>query len=120
MRFSVKTLGLFTILILLQYSSEAQFKLNSGGNNGFVADFKKIIQDHPNHYKNTIGELIVQNPQSADYRCNFKIEGAEECYITKYSSDNEEICSWQALLLTTENFNEAKRKFRSVYDQFNN
>jgi hypothetical protein len=120
MRFFVKTLGLFTILTLLQHSSEAQFKLNSGGNSGFIADFKKVIQDHSNHYQNIIGELIVQNPQSADYHCALKMEGAEECFITKYSSETEEIFSWQALMITTENFNEAKRKFRSLYDQFNN
>lgn len=116
----VKTLGFFTILLFLSYSSKAQFKLISRGNNDFVTDVKKVIQDHSNHFQNIIGEQIVANPQSTDYHCKLKIEGAEECFITKYSSGAEEMYSWQALMLTTENFNEAKRKFRSLFDQFNN
>lgn len=116
----VKTLGLFTILLLLNYSSGAQLKLFSGGNNDFVADIKKVIQDHSNHFQNIIGEQIVENPQSTDYQCKLKIEGAEECFITKYSSGAREMYSWQALMLTTENFNEAKRKFRFLFDKFNN
>jgi hypothetical protein len=116
----VKTLGFFTFLLLLHYSSDAQFKLNSRGTNDFVTDVKKVIQDHSNHYQNIIGEQIVANPQSTEYSCKLKIEGAEESSITKYSSGAEEMYSWQALMLTTENFNEAKRKFRSLFDQFNN
>jgi hypothetical protein len=114
----VKTLGLFTILLLIQHTSTAQFKLKSSDD--ITTDIKKVIQDHPNQFRNIIGEPIVENPQSTDYRCNLEIKGAEECYITKYSSDDKPMYSWQALMLTTENFNDAKRKFKSLFDQFNN
>lgn len=121
MPFLVKTLGLFTILLLIQSSSTAQLKFTKSSGD-IATDLKKVILDYPNDFQNIIGDLIVKNPQSTDYRCNLQVEGAEECYITRYSTSSEEqpIYSWQALMLTTENFNEAKRKFKSLFDHFNN
>lgn len=115
----VKTLGLFTILLLIQHTSTAQFK-QTRSSGDLSADLKKVILDHPNQFRNIIGDAIIENPQSTDYRCTLAIDGAEECYITKYSSDEKAIYSWQALMLTTENFNEAKRKFKYLFDRFNN
>ena len=70
--------------------------------------------------KNLIGELIIEHPQSADYACNFKIAGAEEATVTKYSAKRQDIASWQATMITTEDFEEAKKKFHSIYNQLNN
>jgi hypothetical protein len=120
MKLLVKTLRCFTILLLIQQASFSQSHFFSGRSNDISTDIKRVISDYPNQFKNITGELIVQNPQSADYQCSLKINGAEECIITKYSSIKKEIYSWQAIMLTTENFNEAKRKFRSFYDQLNN
>jgi hypothetical protein len=66
-----------------------------------------------------MGEIITENPQSTDYSCNFKVNGAEESFITRYSS-RKEVCSWQALMLSTENFEKAKQKFKTLYGQLNN
>jgi hypothetical protein len=120
MPFAVKTLRLFTIFLLIQSSSTAQLKPTKSSGD-LATDLKKVILDYPNHFQNIIGETIIENPQSTDYRCTLQVEGAEECYITKYSTSEEErpIYSWQALMLTTENFADAKRKFRSLYEQFN-
>jgi len=32
----------------------------------------------------------------------------------------KEICSWQALMLTTDDFEKAKQKFKALYNQLNN
>ena len=58
--------------------------------------------------------------QSTDYFCNFKVNGAEETFVTRYSAKREGVVSWQALMITTEDFEEAKRKFKSLYNQINN
>jgi hypothetical protein len=118
MRKSVKTLSLITILFLLFYHSEAQFKFASQGNKS--SEIKKIIEDFPNHFTNIRGEVIVENPQSTEYECNLKAEGTEESSITIYSSKKKTICSWQGLMLTTENFSEAKKKYKELYGQLNN
>lgn len=120
MKLPVKTLSCFTFLFLSLNPLTAQLKLLSAANTNIAGDIKKVIEDHPNQFRNIIGDAIIQNPQSVDYRCNLKINGAEECFITKYVSAEKAIYSWQALLLTTESFDEAKKKFRSVYTQLNN
>jgi hypothetical protein len=118
MKKSVKTLALLTISILLFNFSNAQLKLPSV--NGIGSDIKKVIEDYPDRFANLLGELIVQNPQSTDYQCNFKVNGAEETTITRYSSKNNNVCSWQSLMLTTESFEKAKQKFKTLFNQLNN
>lgn len=117
MKNSVKVPGLFTIFFFFFISASAQLKISAG--NGIGSDVKKVIEDYPNRFINLMGEIINQNPQSTDYNCNFKINGAEESFITRYSAKRE-ICSWEAVMLTTENFEKAKQKFRSLFNQLQN
>jgi hypothetical protein len=117
MRKPVKTLTFITCAVLSCFLSSAQLKLPSI--NGLGADVKKVINDYPNRFINLMGEVASQNTQSVDYKCNFNVNGAEESYVTRYSA-KKEICSWQALMLTTENFDKAKQKFKSLYNQLNN
>lgn len=117
MNVSVKLLVTVTVF-LLSFSIVAA-QVNDVAKNNIAADIKKVIEDYPNHFSNITGELIVTNPQTSEYNCTLKINGAEECTITKYSAADKKICSWQALMLSTENFSEASKKFRSLYTQLN-
>lgn len=113
----VKSLVLITISALFFLSATAQLKIPSI--NGVANDVKKVIEDYPNRFINLMGEVIVQNTQSTDYRCNFNVNGAEEAFVTRYSA-KKDICSWQAVMLTTESFDKARQKFKSLYNQLNN
>ncbi|MDZ4794683.1 MAG: hypothetical protein SGI83_10420 [Bacteroidota bacterium] len=113
---SVKTLTLITILALLFNCSDAQLRLPLV--NAVGADIKKVIEDYPNRFINLMGEVKMENTQSTDYQCNFNVNGAEEATVTRYSA-KKEICSWEALMLTTENFEKAKQKFKALYNQLN-
>ena len=117
MRKSVKSLVLITMAALCWNSSIAQLKLP--GINGIASDVKKVIEDYPNRFINLMGEIISENAQSTDYQCNFKVNGAEEAVITRYSA-KKEVCSWKARMLTTENFEKARQKFKTLYSQLNN
>ena len=118
MKKSVKTLAFITITSFLFNSSTAQLKL-PGINNGVAHDIKKVIEDYPNRFVHLMGEMVAEHTQSTDYQCNFNVNGAEESIITRYSA-KKEVCSWQALMLTTDNFEKAKQKFKSLYSQLNN
>ncbi len=117
MKNSVKLLVLITIISLISFSASSQFKLPKS--NGVSGDIKKVIEDYPNRFINIMGEIITQYPQSTDYQCNFKVNGAEESFVTRYSA-KKEVCSWEALMLTTESFDKAKQKFRTLYSQLQN
>jgi len=114
----VKSLALLTIFFLSFTITRAQITLKP--KSSISSDVKRVIDDYPNHFDNILGELIIENPQSSDYQCNFKVSGAEECIITRYSSKKQPIFSWQALMLTTDNFEEARKKFRSLYSELYN
>lgn len=114
---SVKSLVLITISTFVFGYADAQLKLPIL--NAIANDVKKVIEDYPNRFINLMGEVIIENNQSTDYQCNFTVNGAEEATITRYSA-RKEVCSWQALMLTTENFEKARQKFKSLYNQLNN
>jgi len=83
-------------------------------------DVKKLVADYPNRFANVRGEEIEKNPQTTDYTCSIKISGADRSVITLYSSASGASCGWEAEMLVTENFEEAKRKYQSLYNQLNN
>jgi hypothetical protein len=114
----VKTLVGITISVSLTASASAQLKFPVP--NGIAPDVTKVIKDYPNHFNNLQGDLIIQNPQSTDYECNFKVNGAEQVTVTQYTSKKVAISSWQAVMLTTESFEEAKKKFKALFNQLNN
>lgn len=118
MKKSVKTLALITICLFYSALLSAQLKL-PGLNNPIVADVKKVVEDYPNRFINLMGEVMAHNSQTTDYYCNYTVHGAEEAFITRYSA-KKEVCSWQALMLTTENFDKARQKFKSLFNQLNN
>jgi hypothetical protein len=113
----VKTLVAITAILLFSISSFSQLRLTP--RSGISSDVKKIIEDHPYHFSHITGPLILENAQFSDYECNFDVTGAEESTITKYSSKTDNVSSWKAIMLTTESFEEAKKKFKSLYGQLN-
>ena len=118
MKKSAKLLSLFTIVLFLYGSLQSQTGLIPGGS--IINDIKKVIEDYPSGFANISGVLIVQNPQSAEYECNFKVSNAEKSTITIYSSNKKRICSWQALMLSTDDFIDAKKKYKLIYGQLIN
>lgn len=118
MKKTVKTLVFLTILFALPWALPAQLRLPVVS--GLAADIKKVIEDYPNRFINLMGEVKVQHEQSTDYFCNFTINGAEEAFITRYSSKREGVVSWEASMYTTDDFEEAKKKYKSLFNQLNN
>lgn len=117
MKKTVKALALITISAFVLNKTSAQIKLPVI--NGVTNDVKKVVEDYPNHFVSLIGEIISQNPQTTDYQCTFNANEAEQTTITRYSA-KKEMYSWQALMLTTESFDKAKQKFKSLFTQLNN
>lgn len=109
------------LVILFIFSTtklQAQLKL-PGTTSAFASDMEKIVKDFPNSFKNIIGELILENPQSADYSSKIIPAGALDCNITRYSSAKKIVSSWQAIMFVSDDFGPAEKKFRSLYNQLN-
>ena len=117
MKKTVKSLLLSFVISTFTLSSYSQLRLPQA--NALSSDIRKIIRDYPHQFSSLQGNVIEENPQTISYDCNFKVAGAETSSITKYSANNKKIYSWQAVMLTTDDFETAKKKFRALYLQFN-
>jgi hypothetical protein len=113
-----KTLGLFLLFAASVFTASAQVKQLTY--NAFQTDVEHVIMDYPNSFQHFIGDELVKNPQSTDYSSLLKIRGSEDCRITKYPSEKKNFYSFQSVLLTTEEFETAKDKFSSYYQQLSN
>ena len=120
MQKSVKAHVLFLICLLFSNLSQSQITLKLPATSPLPGEIKQLVADYPNHFSNILGDVIEKNPQSTDYNCSVKITGAEKSTITIYSSDKKTICGWEGLMLTTENFEDAKKKYKTLYTQLNN
>ena len=84
--------------------------------NSFQNDLARVVSDYPNGFRNIAGEETVANPQSTEFACKAAVKDASKCKIVKYSSTTRDVYSWEAEMLKTDDFNEASKKFRSIYN----
>ena len=118
MKKTVKILVIFTMLKAMPVLVPAQIKLPVA--NGFTADIKKVIEDYPSRFIHLMGEVKAQHEQTTEYYCNLKVNGAEEATIIRYSSKREGVVSWEAVMFTSDDFEGAKKKYKSYFNQLNN
>lgn len=95
-------------------------QLKLPGTKDFTSDIKQVIREYPHNYEKLRGGVQMQSPQQTDYDCNLKISGAESVTISRYSADNREVYSWSAVMLTTEEYADARAKYKTLFSRFNN
>jgi hypothetical protein len=110
-----RTFLLIGTLFLLNINSQAQLRLPVT-NNDLRNNLSKIVTDLPAGFASFKGAIINQNPQTVEYASLLKFQGAEENFITEYKGTRS-IYSWQAQLLNTEDFEEAKKKYTWLCNQ---
>lgn len=110
------------LLFVISLNAEAQlkipaFKTSSESKNLLKADLQKIVADYPNGFTHYTGEVIAENPQTTEYQSLLTPAGAESSAIILYDSKRKPVYSWQALMLTTDSYEEAAKKYKAVYNQ---
>jgi len=85
-------------------------------NNGLRTDLQKVVEDYLKDFSSLKGDVLIENPQSVEYASLLQFSGAEGNSITRYNSTRN-IFSWQAIMLTTDDFNEAVKKYKWLYSQ---
>ena len=84
------------------------------------AALEKVIQDYPNRFRNIKGEIIIENPQSTEYRSTIEIPGSTSTTVTRYNAKNDDIYSWSCILFEGEDFEQVKIKYREIFGQIKN
>src|SRR5688572_15120518 len=104
------------ILSLFGFST-LHAQLKNPLNTSFQNDIQKVVAEFPNRFVSLMGAVIASNPQTASYASLVSLKDAESCTVTRYSSGMRPIYSWQALLLRTEDFVEAAKKYNWLFHQ---
>src|SRR5688572_21919426 len=107
------------IAFLLATTVQAQFKipLKANNNSGLRNDLQKVVESFPHQFQEIRGDVVSNNPQSVEYASLVKPAGAQETMVIMYSSGVKPVYSWQTVLLTTEDYEEAAKKYKSVFNQ---
>lgn len=80
--------------------------------NELATAVKQVLEDYPNGYKNLMGE-----PGDSSFQSKVSIADAEHVQFVQHSSSGRAVLSWQAQLLTTNEHEVARKKFRAAYQQ---
>jgi hypothetical protein len=103
--------------VILFFASQIQAQIRFPvTNNDLRNNLQKVIADFSNQLNSMKGDTLAQNPQTVEYASLLKFEGAEQNTITQYIS-TKSIYSWQAVVLTTEDFEEAVKKYKWLCKQ---
>jgi hypothetical protein len=111
----VKTTAFSLIFLLSGFISNSQLKIPVT-NNELRGNLSKVISEFPRHFSEIKGSVTNENPQTVEYSSTLKFEGAEDNVITEYKGVKS-IYSWQATLLTSEDFEEASKKYKWLCNQ---
>jgi hypothetical protein len=103
------------ILLFFCLESRAQLKFPVT-NNDLRTNLSKVITDYVDGFASLKGDTISVNSQSIEFATRINFQGSEQNTITQYKSKNQ-IYSWQAVLLTSEDFDEASKKYKWLCNQ---
>ena len=107
-------LALFGSFILQQ--TNAQLKIPGTGNPDVRNALEKVIGDYPKQFSGLKGEIVNTNPQTVEYESLLPFKSAESNIIIQYSG-KDPVYSWQAHMFTSEEFEEAAKKYKSLFGQ---
>ena len=114
MRISVSQLAT-PVLFFLCINANAQLKLPVT-NNDLRNNLSKVISDYVEGFASLKSDTIIVNPQSIEFTTKLDFPGCEANSITEYLSKKPSY-SWEAVLLTSEDFEEASKKYKWLFTQ---
>lgn len=86
-------------------------------NNDLRINLQKIIADFPNKLSSLRGDTLEVNPQTIEFASRLEFEMAPQNSIMEYKSLMEPKYSWKAMMMSTEEFEEASEKYDWLYKQ---
>lgn len=105
---------LFFALFISSFTVQAQLKLPGLSNGDVRQALEKVITDFPKDFTTLKGEVVNDGPQSVEYASLLSFKTAEKNTILRYSG-KQPVYSWQAQMLTTEEFTTAEKKYKTLY-----
>jgi hypothetical protein len=76
-----------------------------------------VLRDFPFNLRHITGDLELAQGEFENYASTVQLPGAEHCIITRWHSDEDTTASWQAQMATSEDFDEASKRYHDLYRQ---
>lgn len=86
----------------------------------FRQSLDKIMADYCNQFRNLKGDPIVDNPESSEFTSTVTLPGSEECTIIQMRNTKHETRAFQALMLSTDDYDAAAKKYKQLFAQLHN
>jgi len=74
-----------------------------------------VLRDFPNNLRNITGELMLAQGEFENYASVLALPESQHCIITHFHSTRDTTVSWQAAMLTTDDFGKADHAYRELY-----
>ena len=112
-----KIVFLIVLFLAARLSSQAQFYKSLLPSNGFSDSLTKIVKDFKNNFHLIQGKEIKPQPEMNVYLSTTTLPGALHCSISRFHSVIDTTASWQAIVYDGENYKDAIKIYRDLYNQ---
>ena len=110
---TTRLLGIVCFMSGLQAQAQLKFPVT---NNDLRTNLTRVISDFPNGFSTLKGDTIEVNPQSIEFSSLLDFRMAPENAITQYTAV-QPVYSWHASLITSEEFEDAAKKYNWLCNQ---
>jgi uncharacterized membrane-anchored protein YhcB (DUF1043 family) len=106
-------------VVFTVFTGHTQIKLLNNSPE-FRQALDKILADYCNQFRNLKGEVVVENPESSEFISTVTLPGSEECTIIQMRNTVHETRAFQALMLSTDDYDAASKKYKQLYAHLHN
>lgn len=111
----MKKLILLLICTLKLFYADAQFYKSIVPSPGFNDSLTEVVMDFRHDFKHLQGIELMPQQGSEVYRSNISLPGAAHCAIYRYHSQVDTSASWQAIMYSGDNYQEAIKIYKNTY-----
>ena len=119
----MKQPSIFIILLcflFLAIVTRGQVNLSLRAPNNLRPAIEKVLSSYSDHYSQVKGDTLSVTGTSIVYASVVKPTSAENCILTEYLNTEKYDYSWEAMVLNTDDFEAAAKKYNTCCQQLKN
>lgn len=101
---------------MLATTTHAQLIKKTSTAVNFSDSLSKIVADFKNNFTKLQGNPMPSQPDAELYRSTVCLPGSKHCVIYHYHSKEDHSANWQSLMYTGENFDEAIKVYKKIFN----
>jgi hypothetical protein len=111
----IKSFITLLVFSFVTIHAQSQFSLSATG--GLRTAVEKVLNAYKNQFASIQGDTLSVTSEAEIFASTVKPDGNSICTLTRYLQPGEAVYSWEALILRTEDFAAASKKYHACYTQ---